>query len=95
VAADTRAGEGILEGAAADRAAGYYPIGVIGNAGTVNTGAIDDLNALADLCQREKLWFHVDGAFGALAAVSPELRPLLAGMERADSISSRQHRNLN
>lgn len=75
-----------------DRAAGYQPIGVIGNAGTVNTGAIDDLNAIADLCQREKLWFHIDGAFGALAAVSPELRPLLKGMERADSIAFDLHK---
>ena len=58
---------------------------VVGNAGTVNTGAIDDLDALADICERERLWFHVDGAFGALAALSPELRPLLAGIERADS----------
>src|SRR5512143_1229378 len=76
----------------ADRAAGYHPLGVIGNAGTVNTGAIDDLNALADLCQREQLWFHVDGAFGALAAVSPELRPLVRGMERADSIAFDLHK---
>ena len=76
----------------ADRAAGYQPIGVIGNAGTVNTGAIDDLTALADLCQREKMWFHVDGAFGALAAVSPELKPLLRGMERADSIAFDLHK---
>ncbi len=76
----------------ADRAAGRRPIGVIGNAGTVNTGAIDDLNSIADLCQREQLWFHVDGAFGALAAVSPELRPLLQGMERADSIAFDLHK---
>ena len=76
----------------ADRAAGRQPIGVIGNAGTVNTGAIDDLTALADLCQREKMWFHVDGAFGALAAVSPELKPLLRGMERADSIAFDLHK---
>ncbi len=75
-----------------DRAAGYRPIGVIGNAGTVNTGAIDDLDTLADIAQREKLWFHVDGAFGALAAISPELRPLLKGMERADSIAFDLHK---
>ncbi len=75
-----------------DRAAGCHPIGIIGNAGTVNTGAIDDLNAIADRCQREQMWFHVDGAFGALAAVSPELRPLLAGMERADSIAFDLHK---
>ncbi len=69
---------------AADRASGFLPFCVIGNAGTVNTGAIDPLNVLADIAQREKMWFHVDGAFGALAAVSPELRPLLKGMERAN-----------
>lgn len=76
----------------ADRAAGHRPLGVVGNAGTVNTGAIDDLNAIADLCAREQLWFHIDGAFGALAAVSPELRPLLKGMERADSIAFDLHK---
>lgn len=75
-----------------DRAAGHQPFCVIGNAGTVNTGAIDDLAALADICQREDLWFHVDGAFGALAAVSPDLRPMLAGMERADSLAFDLHK---
>ena len=75
-----------------DRAAGYQPICVVGNAGTVNTGAVDDLNALADICRREEVWFHVDGAFGALAALSPELRPMLAGMERADSLAFDLHK---
>ena len=75
-----------------DRAAGYQPIALIGNAGTVNTGAIDPLDTLADLAQREQLWFHVDGAFGALAAVSPELRPLVKGMERADSVAFDLHK---
>jgi aromatic-L-amino-acid/L-tryptophan decarboxylase len=84
--------DALAEAIQADRAAGFHPIGVIGNAGTVNTGAIDDLNSIADLCQREKLWFHVDGAFGALAAVSPELKPLLKGMERADSIAFDLHK---
>jgi glutamate/tyrosine decarboxylase-like PLP-dependent enzyme len=77
---------------AADRAAGGYPFCLIGNAGTVNTGAVDDLNRLADLAAREGMWFHVDGAFGALAALSPELRPLLAGMERADSLAFDLHK---
>ena len=77
---------------AEDREAGYRPICVVGNAGTVNTGAIDDLNALANLCQREALWFHVDGAFGALAVLSPQLAPLLAGLERADSLAFDMHK---
>ena len=63
--------------------AGLQPAIVVGNAGTVNTGAIDPLDELADFCAREGLWFHVDGAYGALAVLSPQLRPLFAGMERA------------
>ncbi|MDX1664035.1 MAG: pyridoxal-dependent decarboxylase [Candidatus Promineifilaceae bacterium] len=76
----------------ADRVAGLRPICVVGNAGTVNTGAVDDLTALADFCEREGLWFHVDGAFGALAALSPTLRPLVAGMARADSLAFDLHK---
>jgi glutamate/tyrosine decarboxylase-like PLP-dependent enzyme len=75
-----------------DRRRGLRPFCIIGNAGTVNSGAIDDLNRLADLCAREKVWFHVDGAFGALAALSPALRPLLTGMERADSLAFDLHK---
>lgn len=77
---------------AADRAAGLRPFLIVGTAGTVNTGAIDDLDGLADLCAQEKLWFHVDGALGALAALSPEIRPGLAGLERADSIAFDFHK---
>lgn len=77
---------------AADKAAGYRPLCVVGCAGTVNTGAFDDLNALADLCAREAIWFHVDGAFGALAALSPALRHLTSGMERADSLAFDMHK---
>lgn len=75
-----------------DRERGFQPCCVIGNAGTVNTGAIDDLNRLADICRDENLWFHVDGAFGALVALSPELRPLVKGMERADSLAFDLHK---
>ena len=75
-----------------DRAAGYRPICVIGSAGTVNTGAVDDLNALADLCRDEDLWFHVDGAIGAVAVLAENMRPQLAGMERADSIALDLHK---
>ncbi|MBZ0290691.1 MAG: amino acid decarboxylase, partial [Anaerolineae bacterium] len=76
----------------ADRNMGYQPICVVGCAGTVNTGSFDDLNALADICTREGLWFHVDGAFGAMAALSPALRHLTAGMERADSLAFDMHK---
>jgi glutamate/tyrosine decarboxylase-like PLP-dependent enzyme len=76
----------------ADRAAGYRPICVIGSAGTINTGAIDDLNALADLCQREDLWFHIDGAIGAVAVLAENVKPQLSGIERADSIALDLHK---
>jgi aromatic-L-amino-acid decarboxylase len=75
-----------------DRAAGYKPTCIVGNAGTINTGAFDDLDALADICQSEGMWFHVDGAFGAWAALAPKLRPLVAGMERAHSIACDMHK---
>ncbi len=77
---------------AEDRRLGCQPCCVVGNAGAVNTGAIDDLGALADLCETENLWFHVDGAFGALAALAPDLRPLVSGMERADSLAFDLHK---
>src|SRR5918996_880485 len=77
---------------AADRAAGHRPFCVIGNAGTVNTGATDDLRALAEVCRQEKLWFHVDGAFGAFAALAPSLRATVAGLELADSVAVDLHK---
>jgi aromatic-L-amino-acid/L-tryptophan decarboxylase len=77
---------------AEDRKLGLQPLCVIGCAGTVNTGAFDPLDALADFCRDEKLWFHVDGAFGALAALSPDLRRLVKGMERADSLAFDMHK---
>lgn len=76
----------------ADRAAGLLPWCLVGNAGTTNTASFDDLNRLADIAARENLWYHVDGAFGALAALAPELRPLTAGMERADSLAFDLHK---
>jgi glutamate/tyrosine decarboxylase-like PLP-dependent enzyme len=75
-----------------DRAAGHRPICVIGNAGTVNTGATDDLEALASLCREYGLWFHVDGAFGAFAALAPSLRSTVAGMQQADSLAVDLHK---
>lgn len=75
-----------------DRRAGHRPFCVIGTAGTVNTGAIDDLAALAAFCREEKIWFHVDAAFGALARFAPSLAPLVAGMETADSLAFDLHK---
>lgn len=77
---------------AEDRAAGKRPICIVASAATVNTGAIDDLEALAEIAEREKLWLHVDGAFGASLIVSHKLRHLLRGIERADSIAFDFHK---
>ncbi len=80
---------------AEDRAAGFRPACIIGTAGTVNTGAIDDLEALAVLAAREDLWFHVDGCIGALIAIAPENAYRVAGIERADSIALDPHKWLH
>ena len=77
---------------AADRELGRVPFCVIATAGTINTGAIDDLTAIADYCEREGLWFHVDGAIGAVAVLADNVRDQLAGMERADSIALDLHK---
>lgn len=76
----------------ADRRAGFTPFLLVGTAGSVDTGAIDDLSALADLSRREHLWFHVDGAYGALAMLAPDLAPRLNGIERADSLAFDFHK---
>lgn len=75
-----------------DLQAGLLPFMVIGAAGTTDTGAIDDLSELAALCRRRKVWFHVDGAYGALAMLSPELAPRLKGIESADSLAFDFHK---
>jgi glutamate/tyrosine decarboxylase-like PLP-dependent enzyme len=80
---------------AADRAAGLKPCAVIGSAGTINTGAVDDLAAIADLCRSEGLWFHVDGAIGAVLAISSRHRAQVAGIERADSVALDLHKWLH
>ena len=76
----------------ADRCAGLTPFLVVGTAGTVDTGAIDNLDALAGICHRERLWFHVDGAYGALAILAPDLAPRLKGIERADWLAFDFHK---
>ena len=78
-----------------DRAAGARPFLIIGNAGTVDVGAIDPLEELAEVAKHEDLWFHVDGAFGAAAMLSDRLRPKLAGIEKAGSIAFDFHKWLH
>lgn len=75
-----------------DRRAGLQPLGVIANAGTTNTGAVDPLEDLASLCAREEIWLHADGAYGAAAALAPRGRSLLRGLERVDSLSLDPHK---
>jgi glutamate/tyrosine decarboxylase-like PLP-dependent enzyme len=77
---------------AADRATGRRPVCVVGSAGTTSTGSVDPLEELADLCAEEDLWLHVDGAYGASAVLWPGARPLLAGLERADSLVLDPHK---
>lgn len=77
---------------AADRAAGKIPFCVVGNAGTVNTGAIDPLDDMLALCREQGLWFHIDGAFGALAKLTPEFAPTLKAIEDADSLAFDFHK---
>jgi len=76
----------------ADREAGWRPFCVVANAGTTNTGAVDPMSELADLCAKEKLWLHVDGAFGAAAVLADRGKESLRGLERADSISLDPHK---
>jgi aromatic-L-amino-acid decarboxylase len=79
---------------AEDRANGLTPFLVVSSAGTTNTGAVDPLDAIADLCAREGLWHHVDGAYGAFFHMVPELRLLLAGLPRADSLTLDPHKGM-
>lgn len=78
----------------ADRALGMRPACVIATAGTTNTGAIDPLHDIADLCRDEGIWLHVDGCIGALFSIAPDSRHLVAGIERADSIALDLHKGL-
>jgi aromatic-L-amino-acid/L-tryptophan decarboxylase len=77
---------------ARDREMGLKPFLVVGSAGTVDIGAIDDLDALSRFCREENLWFHVDGAYGALGVLSPALAPQLKGLHSADSIALDFHK---
>lgn len=84
--------DALIESIARDRSSGLRPFLIAGTAGTVDIGAVDDLAALADVAERESLWFHVDGAFGATARLAPRIAPLLDGIERADSVAFDFHK---
>jgi aromatic-L-amino-acid/L-tryptophan decarboxylase len=75
-----------------DLAQGHLPVAVVASAGTVNTGAIDPLEALADVCAHHGVWLHVDGAYGAPAILTDEYREALAGLGRADSVVVDPHK---
>jgi aromatic-L-amino-acid decarboxylase len=79
---------------ASDHAAGLKPFMVFSTAGTTNTGAVDPIDAVADIAARDGLWHHVDGAYGGCFHMVPELRPLLHGLPRADSITLDPHKGL-
>jgi aromatic-L-amino-acid decarboxylase len=84
--------EALRQAIRTDREHGRFPFCGVGVAGTTNTGAIDPLNELADICREEGLWFHVDGAYGAWTAIAPVSGHLVAGMERADSLAFDLHK---
>src|SRR5262249_7533230 len=75
-----------------DRCNDMQPFCVVGHAGTINIGATDHLRALAEICREQNLWFHVDGAFGALARLSNKLRSVVDGIELADSLAFDLHK---
>jgi aromatic-L-amino-acid/L-tryptophan decarboxylase len=85
-------GEEVADAIAEDRAAGLRPFAIFAVAGSTNTGAVDDLPALADLAERENLWLHIDAAFGATARISPREAPKVLGLERADSLTVDPHK---
>jgi glutamate/tyrosine decarboxylase-like PLP-dependent enzyme len=87
--------EPLVEAIERDRAAGNEPAIIIAQAGSVNTGACDPLDSIADVCERYGLWLHVDGAFGAFFGLCERTAPLVAGMERADSLAVDAHKWLN
>jgi glutamate/tyrosine decarboxylase-like PLP-dependent enzyme len=84
--------ESLERAIAADRAAGRTPFLVVANAGTTNTGAVDPLREIAGICRRENLWLHVDGAYGASAALTTRGKKALDGIELADSLSLDPHK---
>ncbi|GHO91030.1 amino acid decarboxylase [Reticulibacter mediterranei] len=87
--------QALREAIRADREAGRRPFCIVASAGTVNTGAIDPLNTLADICAEEDLWLHVDGAYGAVGKLDPAAAPLFAGLKRVHSLAIDPHKWLS
>jgi len=79
---------------AVDRRAGLTPFAVVSSAGTTNTGAVDPLDAIADVCAAESMWHHIDGAYGAFFYLLDELKPALRGLPRADSLTLDPHKGM-
>lgn len=86
--------DALRDAVAADRDAGLAPFLVVGSAGTTNTGAVDPLPELATFCERERLWLHIDAAYGGFFALTERGREALAGLERADSVTLDPHKSL-
>jgi aromatic-L-amino-acid decarboxylase len=82
----------LREAVARDRAAGVLPIAVVATVGTTSTTSADPVAAIAEVCEAEGLWLHVDAAYAGVAAMMPELRPMFAGWERADSVVMNPHK---
>ena len=77
---------------AEDRTAGFRPLACVATVGTTSTTSIDPVPAIADVCERERIWLHVDGSYGGMAAIVPEMRHVLAGVDRADSVVVNPHK---
>jgi aromatic-L-amino-acid/L-tryptophan decarboxylase len=84
--------DAVAEAIDADRAAGVAPVAVVATAGTTLTGAVDPIDALADVCAEREVWLHVDGAYGVAAASTPSAGTLFTGLERADSVTLDAHK---
>lgn len=84
--------EALKEAISRDKNINYHPFCIIGNAGTVDTGAFDDFNSLADIAAQEKMWFHIDAAFGGWVKISKTHKKLADGLERADSVAIDLHK---
>jgi glutamate/tyrosine decarboxylase-like PLP-dependent enzyme len=82
----------LAEAIDADRAAGLAPFCVVGNAGTTNTGAVDPLHGLREICAERDLWFHIDGAYGGAAVICPQAKAVVSGIELADSVVIDPHK---